>query len=163
MAHTDEERQNALVLYLQLGTAGVSRETGIPPRTIRRWANEANLAAARTLVLQEGGVLLAKTHEVMREEVRVLLLEKTLDLLERIDQPHIEYKAAGSELHRLEHPIATSGDVKNYAGSITQLLEKYRLEMGESTGRTETLTLGVIEAEVQRLEAELGKRAPANT
>lgn len=162
MSWSEDDRNLALMLYPEKGTAQTARETGIPPRTIRRWVNEANLAAARSLALKEGGALLAKTHEVMREEVRVLLLEKTLDLLERFDVPHVEYKAAGAEMHRLEHPAATSGDVKNYAGAIHQLIDKYRLEMGESTGRTENVTLGLVESEIQKLEAELGNVAAGN-
>lgn len=149
-----------LMLYPEHGTAETVRQTGVPPRTVRRWVNEANLAAARSLALEEGGLLLAQTHQVMREEVKVLLLEKVVDLLERMDQEHVEYKAAGAEMHRLVHPVATSGDVKNYATSIQALIDKYRLEMGESTGRTESLTIGLIESEIQRLEPLLADNDP---
>lgn len=38
--------------------------------------------------------------------------------------------------------------------------DKYRLEMGESTGRTETLTLGLVEQNIQRLEAQLAANDP---
>lgn len=136
MAYTDEQRAEALTLYLELGTAETSRQTGIPKRTIRHWANQANLAAARNQALQDGGERLAKTHANMREELRLQLLEKAVDLLERIDEPHTEYKAAGAELHRIVYDTATSSDVKNYASSVATLVEKYRLEMGETTGRT---------------------------
>ena len=133
--YTDQQRAEALDLYLQHGTAETARRLNIPKRTVRHWANQAQLAAARSQALDEGGKILAKTHAVMREELRVLLLEKTVDLLERMDQPHTEYKAAGSDIHKLEHEHATSSDVKNYASSIKDLLDKYRLEMGEATSR----------------------------
>ncbi len=135
--YTDEQRAEALTLYVEHGAAYTARQTGINKRTISRWAQEANLSADRDLALTEGGERLAKMHEVLRLEARALMIEKIVDLLERLDVPHVEFKAAGAEIHKLVHPIATSGDVRNYVTSVKALVESYRLEMGESTDRTE--------------------------
>ena len=137
MKYTDEQRAEALVLYVEHGTAEASRRTDIPRRTIRHWANHEGLAAARDLVLTEGGERLAKTYKVMRAEARVLMVEKITDLLERMDQPHVEFKVAGNEIHEVTHQIASSGDVKNYASAMKLILDSFRLEMGETTDRTD--------------------------
>jgi len=161
MSWSDEERRDALHLYTEVGTAEAARRSGIPARSIRRWANEADLAAARSLALEEGGRLLAKTHQAMRQEARVLLMEKVVDLLERMDQPHSEWKVVGNSVEKVTYDIATSGDVKNYAASINQLIDKYRLEMGEATARTEEVASGDIDRSVIQLVAELARRGEA--
>ena len=153
--YTDEQRTEALTLYEEHGTAETNRRTGVPSRTLRRWANTAGVAAARELALIEGGARLNQIHEVLRAEARVLMAEKIVDLLERIDEPHTEYKAAGKELHTLKHPVATSTDVRNYVTSIKALVESYRLEMGEATGRIETTSK--VDAELERMAREFNR------
>lgn len=150
-------RAKALETYLEHGTAEASRRTDVPKRTIRLWANEEGITAARDLALIEGGERLAKTHEVLRIQARMLMVEKIVDLLERIDEPHTEYKAVGRNLHKLKHPIATSSDVRNYVTSIKALVESYRLEMGEATGRIETTSK--VDAELERMAREFNRTA----
>ena len=53
-----------------------------------------------------------------------------------MDVEHVEYKAAGHDIHKLIYDVATSSDVKAYASSFKDLHGSYRLEMGEATART---------------------------
>ena len=137
MGYSEADRQKAVDLYIEAGAAEAARQIGCDPRTVRRWAKDAGVSADRDQVLTEGGERLAKQNEYNREQVRDLLLSKTMDLLLRIDEEHIEYKAAGSTMHTLRYETATSGDVRNYASAVKDLLNLYRLEMGESTSRSE--------------------------
>ena len=58
------------------------------------------------------------------------------------------------------YPIATSGDVKNYSVSIGILIDKYRLEMGESTSRAE-ITFEQAETRLDKEFEELVKQFEA--
>lgn len=158
MAYSDTQRQEALDLYPEHGTSETSRRTGIPQRTIRRWANEEGLTAARSKALEEGGEMLSKTVAVMRSESQVKLAERILDLLDRMEESHIEYKAAGSEMHRLEYEIATSTDVRNYASAVKDLLTLLRLELGEHTSRTYHDGTDDIDRSYRQLVGELERR-----
>lgn len=156
MAYTDQQRGEALTAYLDYGAAEASRQIGIPARTIRRWANDAELTAARSQKLEEAHAALAIRHAEMREELRVRLLEKALDALDRMDETHVDYR--GKDARRIEWPVAPSGAFKDYATGAAILIDKYRLEMGEHTARAEVTNESAIDAEVRRLVDELGRQ-----
>lgn len=138
MAHntyTDEQRTEALTFYLEHGTAEAARLSEISPRTIRRWANEDGLAAARDKNLSDAGEHLKIQHETMREELRVRFLETALDALDRMTEEHVDYR--GKDAKRVTWPMAPAREMKDYATTAAIMVDKYRLEMGESTDRTE--------------------------
>lgn len=156
MAYTDQQRADALTAYINHGAAEASRRLDIPARTIRRWANDAELTAARTQKLEEAHAALAVRHGEMREELRVRLLEKALDALDRMDSVHVDYR--GKDARRVEWEVAPSGAFKDYATGAAILIDKYRLEMGEHTARAEVTNESAIDAEVRRLVDELGRQ-----
>ena len=133
--YTDEQRAEALALYIDHGAAQTSRQLDIPARTIRRWANDAGLAAARDKTLTEATAKLQANAERMRAEVRVRLMEIVLDAFDRMTQEHVDYR--GKDAVRVTWEQAPSGDMKNYMTTAAIALDKYRLEMGESTDRVE--------------------------
>ena len=133
---TDEEKQEALLLYVDVGPAEASRRTGISPLTISSWAKRSGLhtnAVVKTKAATEA--LIAKADS-MRVELRVRMLAKALDLVDRMDAPHVEFK--GKDANQVSYPVAPAGAVQNYATSIGILIDKYRLEVGEATGRYES-------------------------
>lgn len=125
--YTDQDRQNALHLYTEHGTAETSRQTGIPERTIVRWANQAGLVSHADRKKTQAA------REARRSRIRDLLLEKTETLLESMDS---------SNAGKLAVPIGI-------------LIDKYRLEMGEATSRSESLSDDAIDTEIRRLVTEL--------
>lgn len=133
--YTDEQQREALMFYVDLGPAEASRRTDISPLTISSWARRAGLHTnAPVKTRQATEALMAKQAE-MREELRVRMLHKALDLIDRMDAPHVEFK--GKDALPVSYPVAPAAAVQNYATSIGILLDKYRLEMGESTSRDE--------------------------
>lgn len=138
--YTPEEKAEALVLYASDGLAHAWRTMGIPKPTIASWARRAGFphtdASAKTAAATEAAEDRAK---LLRARLRLGLLEKAVDLLERMDAPHTEFK--GKEATTVEYPIAPAAAVQNYATSVGILIDKYRLELGEATDRTETKTL----------------------
>ena len=154
MKYTDIQKQEAVDLYLKHGASEASNRLDIPRRTISSWVTKQGLAQAKGEQTEAAREALALKNAERRERIRTSILVKVEDILGRMDMPHHDYRAAGKELHRVDWDTARSGDVKNYAVSMAILLDKYRLEMGEHTARTEVSVadaVHVIDDEVARM------------
>lgn len=140
--YTEDEKANALRLYGEVGLAEAWRQSGIPKPTIASWARRAGLphtdAAAKTAVATMAASARA---DQLRAELRLGLLEKAVDLLGRMDAQHVEFKNSAKEIREVVYPIAPAGAVQNYATSVGILIDKYRLEVGEATARSESREL----------------------
>jgi transposase-like protein len=138
--YSSDEKATALNLYVSQGLAEAWRITGIPKPTIASWARRAGLphtdAASKT---RAATLSAAARADQLRAELRLNLLEKAVDLLQRMDAPHVEFK--GKDSTEVTYPIAPAGAVQNYATSVGILVDKYRLEVGEATGRLESREL----------------------
>lgn len=165
--YSADEKAAALNLYVSDGLAEAWRQTGIPKPTIASWARRAGFphtdAAAKT---RAATISAAARADQLRAELRLSLLEKAVDLLERMDAPHVEFK--GKDSTEVTYPIAPAGAVQNYATSVGILIDKYRLESGEATERTERrdltgqLTDDELDAAIREAEAAArGETAPA--
>lgn len=136
--YSPEQKSAALELYQSVGLAEAWRRTGIPKPTIASWARRAGLphtdAAAKT---REATIAASARADQLRAELRVMLIEKAVDLLGRMDGEHVEFKNSAKEIREVVYPIAPAGAVQNYATSVGILIDKYRLEVGEATTRTE--------------------------
>lgn len=150
--YSAEQKAQALALYLEVGASETSRRLNIPPRTVRYWANQADLATARTQNLEDASAMLAVTHHRMREEFRLRLMEKALDALDRMDQEHVDFR--GKDATKVTWEVAPSGAFKDYATAAAILDDKYRLEMGESTSRVESKITATME---DSIDVELRK------
>lgn len=156
--YTASQREHACALYLEVGAAEAARRMNVSSRSIRRWASEAGLSAARDEKLEDGAARLHAQHGRLREELRVRLLESALDMLDRLTEPHKDYK--GSDVVEVTWDMAPADACRAYMTAVGIAIDKYRLEMGEATERI--LTLDVISEEISRLESELDRR-PART
>ena len=155
--YTDTQKTDAVDLYIEHGAAEASRRTGINKRSISRWANAADVSADRDKNLTDAAERLTKQSTAQRAAIRVDLLDRIADVLQRMDEPHIDFR--GKDATQVEWPTATSGDVKNYAVSFGILLDKYRLEMGEAT---EVIITGdMMDKALLDWETELGQNDTA--
>lgn len=140
--YTAEEKAAALALYGEVGLAEAWRQTHIPKPTIASWARRAGLphtdAAAKT---QAATMAASARADQLRAEIRLKLLEKTSDLLDRMDAEHVEFKNSAKEIREVVYPIAPADAVRAYATSVGILIDKYRLEVGEATTRSESRDL----------------------
>ena len=141
---TQEQKAEAVKLYLEVGPEEAAKAIGCSKRSIYGWLGEFCIDVKdekREQRRQET----ALRHEAKREALREALLDAAL----------------------LGVASLNPADPKGYqalAIGTATFIDKYRLENGEATGKTETVTLtsGLLESEIQRLENELGKRAPAD-
>lgn len=142
MVYTDEQKAEAVRLYVELGPDEAARTIGCSRRAIYGWLG---MHGVQTKKPDEQRAETEARHAAKREALREALLDAALQGAAAVD----------------------TSDPKGYqalAIGVGTFLDKYRLENGESTGRTESLTLtaDLLESEIQRLENELGKQAPAN-
>lgn len=147
MEYTVEQKAEALTLYEEHGAAEATRRLDfeITAGTIRVWAHRAGLkrySPEKTAAATEAHRL---RQVEMREEVRELFLSKALDLLLRIDEPHIDYRGKDADL--VTFPKAPARECLAYMTAAATALDKYRLEMGEATARTHA-KIETIETEV---------------
>lgn len=157
--YSDTQKREAVNLYIQHGTTKASQQSGVPKRTLLRWAKDSDVVAQARDKTDTARTELARVNAERRERIKTTLLEKIEDLLGRMDVPHVDFK--GKDAQMVTYPVATSGDVKNYAVSVAVLIDKYRLEMGEATGRTEisvSQAESVLDAEIMRLANEHANR-----
>lgn len=164
--YTEDEIAEALRLYGEVGLAESWRQTGIPKPTIASWARRRGLphtdAAEKT---RHATMAAAARADQLRAELRLKLLEKANDLLDRMDGEHIEFKNSAKEIREVVYPLAPAAAVQNYATSVGILIDKYRLEVGEATGRTEhrelaNLTDDELDAAIAEAE-DAARRAAA--
>lgn len=158
VSFTEAEKEMALDLYRTQGATAASKATGCSRQSIYQWLAES-LSTDETDPSIKAQEAVAR-NVVMREYMRERLLYAAMRFVDRAVEPFSWVTNKGNTVELEEPPGFEVDKLMRAAQSAIMLL---RLEMGESTGRTETVTLGFIESEVVRLEAELGKRAPADT
>lgn len=119
--YTEAQKTEAIALAVEHGPAEAARRLGgeITAGTIRTWCHRAGVATATAEKMAEAREAHIARREVAREKLRTLLIETSLTLVERID---------AAENARDVQPLAISAGI---------LLDKFRLESGEATGRTE--------------------------
>lgn len=150
---TDEQKWEAVAVYVELGLAEAHRQTGIPKTSLQRWARAAghDLAAIgaehveRTVAATE-----ARTArcEAMRAELKERLLETAGTLLDRVEQEHVDFR--GKDAERVVWPVAPPAACRDLIVAAAVCIDKFRLENGESTMRAE---IGALADEASRLAA----------
>lgn len=163
--YTMEEKADALAIYVEHGVAEAWRRTGIPKPTIASWAQRSGLHTNAISNTRAASEMHKVRQAELRERLRGMLLEKAVDILDRMDAPHVEFK--GKDADAVEYPIAPASAVQNYATSAAILIDKYRLEVGEATGRTESFTNDFADHEAREIadaiREELAGRARRRT
>lgn len=152
--YTNAERSAALTAYEEAGPTQAQKLTGINKGTITRWAKSHSLATVASEKTAKATEAARVNAALKREELRVLLLDKAIDLLKRMDEEHIDFR--GKDNEEVKFPKAPAGAVQNYATSAAILIDKLRLELGETTGReAHEVTLQNLSEE--DLDAELAR------
>ncbi|MFH0917030.1 MAG: hypothetical protein V1912_11390 [bacterium] len=157
VSYSEAEKDAALAIFVERGLAAAWRETGIPKPTVARWAQKQGIVTEAPAKMAEARAVAGEQAKTLRAQLRVTLLEKAADLLDRMDAEHVDFK--GKDSDEVVYPIAPASAVQNYAVSVGILIDKFRLESGEATGKFETtsLTAGMDDHERQALRAVLDR------
>lgn len=135
MKYTDDFKAEVLAVYEVDGPAAAARLYGVPKGTLRDWVRACGLhtEAGTKKATQAASIAL----EARRLRIREKLGERAEELLDRLKDER--------------DPQA----YRNLTWSFGVLFDKTRLEAGEATERTEAITMGAVEREIARLEAEM--------
>lgn len=157
--YSKEQKAEALAACAEWGIYRASKELGIPKSTVGRWAKESGVGTSRIEKLEAAHEASEAKIAVMRAHLKERLLARAVDLEARMDEEHIDFKSAGpAGPMEVTYPKATAQACQQYATAIGILIDKFRLESGEVTGREEVVTIDAIDKEIQRLESELARR-----
>lgn len=164
-SYTDTVKARGVALYLEHGAAEAARiltvELGrnVPAGTIASWASRQDVATERHTNNLDRVECARVAREAKREELREKILDKALDMLDRMDEPHHDYR--GKDADRVTWDKAPADACKAYATSCAILVDKFRLEMGETTGRTAHEHVGAEKAHglVDELDARRRRNA----
>lgn len=154
---TKAQRAKAVELAHLEGVAHAAEATGCSRQSIYNWIKDSIDTEKTPEEIQREALY----QSTLRASIRIRLLEKIDNLLDRFDQPHYDYR--GKDADRVTWDSATSGDIRSYATAIGILLDKYRLEMGEATSRSRLEGTDDIDRSVQNLVAEMARRSEAET
>jgi transposase-like protein len=135
--YTEAEKQAALSLNRDKGPSHVERVLGIPKGTVSAWAKQAGIPTVRNEKTAAATEAAAVDAARLRADLRVKLLVKAHDLLDRMDEEHVDFR--GTTAYKVTFPKAPAGAVQNYATSVGILIDKLRLEEGGATDRHEHL------------------------
>lgn len=147
--YTDEQKAEALALYVEAGPTAVAVQLGIPKQTVQQWARADGLRTVRNERTAEAVEAARVDRELTRERLRDAMLAKALDLIDRMDDEHIDFR--GKDAKRVTFPKPSPSGCQSYATAAAILLDKVRLELGEVTGRTEVRSTDQLDAEIEQL------------
>jgi len=131
------------------GPSEAARQTGIAKQRITQWAKVAGVRTSAPQRTAEATKMRRLQGEAFREEVKEKLLRRVDTALElMVTQTTTHVGQQGKEV-TYERPPAQ--DFRHYAMSAGILVDKFRLESGESTSKTEHVNQTEFDAEVKAL------------
>ena len=160
-----EKKAIALLKTTDQSMTAIAKAVGMSPQTISRWAKKYGVE--RTIPKNLVAAIEARDERILarRSHLRERMIDEAHALLDRINEPHIEFMSAGAMgPQRVVYESARSGDIKNYVTSVAILVDKLRLESGEANERkdieiTVAQAQSVLEAEVINIRREIDRRA----
>lgn len=149
--YTPEQKAEALELYATDGPTAVQERLGIAKATVSDWARANGIRTVRNERTAEAVEAARVDRELTREKLRDAMLAKALDLIGRMDEEHIDFR--GKDAKRVTFPKPSASGCQSYATAAAILLDKVRLELGEVTGRTETVATDQLDREIEQMLA----------
>jgi transposase-like protein len=164
--YTEEQKAQARKLYVSDGSRAASRVIGCSEPAVRRWVREWEAKTGEKLSPPTANITAGVQAQnariaAKRAKIKERLLDEALYCMDAIHNKHIDFK--GVNVQEVAYPVAPAAAVQNYATSVGILIDKFRLENGESTSRDEVITVDKLDAEIARLAAEVGRRELADT
>ena len=143
----EEQRAEALRLLSEVGTAGASRQTGIPEGTISSWGVRHKVSAPTPDKLADMHFRRSMSLAERKRKLAESLLDKAEAFVTQLDGPVVEKvvkvvsrgAVLGSETEVVEvkYSKPPTGDAKRIVESIGVLIDKIQLLTGDVTARTE--------------------------
>jgi transposase-like protein len=152
--YTDDFKAEILAVYVEDGPAATAKLYKVPRRTIQNWAKAAALGTSASSKKTTEAALISQAAR--RAIVRDLLIRRVQEMLERMDSPMRTWVGSGATPVEVEIERPSASACKDLATTAGILLDKFRLEAGEATERSEvTVTKVNREAAVEKLARKI--------
>lgn len=168
-AYSEQERADALALYVEHGLADAARLSGVPRGTLSSWAARAGVqtdaaGASRTRArIEAARARWAEVTQEHREELAGRLLAEVHTLLDQVQEPttyhHVvtlsggKDASASAEVVSVDVPHPVAKDQQARVGAVAALVEKLQLLTGQATERHDLGDLD-MEAELREHQAQ---------
>jgi hypothetical protein len=151
--YSESQKREALATYVEHGLSVAHAETAVPKCTLLKWARSAGIdhnvvSAEHAERVRNGTQARVARCEALRVEIREQLLQTAQTMLDRCEQPFTDYR--GQKADEVEFEVPPPSECRQLVTAAAILIDKYRLEMGESTGRVETVA---VEQQLEVMEA----------
>lgn len=152
MGYTDQDRTDAVALYVEHGLAEAHRRTGVPRSTLRGWArSEGHKTSELSARASDKTAAATRARTLTMDQRRVSLAERLMDeaelLTDQMFAPCVERRVVtlsgglhneGSwEIVDVERPQPTFADQKLIATTRAIDIDKVQVLTGEATERVE--------------------------
>lgn len=166
---TDEQREEALRLHLEVGPAEASRLTGVPKGTVASWARRQGVETRVVPAREEAVEASALVAEQRRLDLAAGLLNDVQGLRGRLfartEYVHVKVVPRGPNLGSdaeqvvvdLDQPVPA--DQLRLVQAIGVLIDKVQLLTGEATERVDLTGEYDLEAELRAYQQGLADRA----
>lgn len=147
----------ARAIYEERGPTAAAEALECSKGTISAWARAGKWRTVRNektaAAVEARRTDLAKRREDMRDR----LMDEIHETLDRLRQPQIAF--VGQQGKQVEYPRPPAQDHFALVKSIGTLIDKFRLESGEATERTEQINQSEFDREVADLVKQVRQAA----
>lgn len=133
--YSDEDRSQILEHYRLHGARPTMRKFGLSSDTLYRWRNAEGIETEA--VGKERTEAAGVARDALRVELRNKLLERAVEMLDRMGEKQTIYIGSGATPKAVEIERPPASVCKDLALTASALIDKLRLEAGEVTGREE--------------------------
>jgi transposase-like protein len=170
--YSEKFKMSAVKLAERVGARKASEmlteetEHEITPKLIRQWARHQGIDISTPedrkkveKLLEHQQLSTSKRREMLKGKI----MDRAHEILDSMNARHEQWmKGEGGELQLVELRRPPAGAMKDYALAFGILLDKFRLEEGESTSRHETVSgkaRDEIDEELDKLASQLARKA----
>lgn len=150
---SEEDKARARAIYEERGPTAAAEALDTSKGTIGRWAKDGGWRTVRNERTRAATEARMADRELRREELRIKLLERAHVALDRMQVPHVEFVGRAGDRQEIDFP--TAGAFRDYAAATKDLVNTFRLEIGEATSREEQVRRDKVEAEAERILSQL--------
>ena len=137
-------KAEVLAVYEVDGPAAAARLYEMPRRTIQKWA--AAVGMGTEAHSKDATQAACMAQKALRESIRAKVLQRADEMLDRMGEKTTIYVGSGATPVPVEVDKPSASVCKDLATTFGILLDKYRLEQGEATGREEVTVDGAAGA-----------------
>lgn len=156
-----EEIKAAIVTDYAAGMSAreVAKKHGCAIGSVSKWAKKAGVD--KSAKVREQTAAATEAHEEYarrrRAELGTKMVDRAHEVLDRVSEPYKDVRIVDGKpaVITLDKPPAR--ETRELLLGFAIVFDKVRLESGDVTDRTETITSDMIDREICRLEAEIAR------